>query len=77
MADLIERMATNAVLIYAFCCAIFIYLAWSSLAKAQIDLGSIPPKIRKSEQPGLLWAFVCSYGGIAFWAGLAALKSVS
>jgi hypothetical protein len=74
MDDFFEFMFTprGKALINAMACAIFGVQIWISLSRQRIDLGSIPPKIRKSDNPRAFWAVIGLYGVIVVWTGTAA-----
>ena len=74
MDALFEFMFTpqGLALINAIACAIFIVQIWISLSRQTIDLGSIPPKIRKSDNPRVFWTIILLEGAIVVWTGVAA-----
>ena len=79
MEDLFELMFTarGKALVNALACAIFIVQLWVSLSRQRIDLGSIPPNIRKSDNPRAFWAIIVLFGVIIVWTGVAAVLNLS
>jgi len=74
MDGLFESIFTNRgmALLNALACALFIMQILVSLSRQTISLGSIPPKIRKSDNPPAFWAVIGLFGVIVVWTGAAA-----
>lgn len=76
MSDYIEYLATSKAVVGGIGCAMFVVIILTSLFTQQVSFGSIPPKIRKSENPRTFWAIIFLYGLIAVWAGVSAALQV-
>jgi hypothetical protein len=60
-------------LINALASVYFLALACFSIWRGTISLGSVPPKIRKSESPRAFWSVIGLYAVIVTWTGAAAI----
>ena len=74
MADLLDYLMSprGMPLFYAMGCVVWLVIMLESIFRKQISFGSIPPKIRESENPRTFWSIIFLYGGIATWAGVSA-----
>ena len=74
--EYLEHLATSKPLINGAACAIFIAIILESIFRRRISLGSIPPKIQKSENPCTFWSIIFLYGVVAVWAGVSAVRAL-
>jgi len=65
------------VLINALASVFFMVLACFSIWRGAISIGSVPPKIRKSENPRAFWAVIALYGVFVVWTGAAAILKLN
>ena len=79
MADFFDFLWTSqgTALVSAMACAIFLAQIWVSWAKQRIDLGSMPPKIQRSENPRAYWSVIFLYGAIVVWTGATAILKLN
>jgi hypothetical protein len=65
------------VLINALASLYFMVLACFSIWRGAISIGSVPPKIRKSENPRAFWAVIAAYGVVVVWTGAGAISKLN
>jgi hypothetical protein len=75
-SEYLEYLVTSKPLMNGGACAAFIVIMLESIFRMRISFGSIPPKIRKSENPRAFWSIISLYGVFAVWFGLKAALAI-
>jgi hypothetical protein len=78
MSDILDYLTSprGMPLLNAMACAVWLVIMLESIFRKRISFGSIPPKIRESENPRTFWSIIFLYGVIAAWTGVSAAMAL-